>query len=148
MSEQSTLETVTMQEFQQTLQVDISTPVISSIPCIPDQHESRPTTSSSPDAGITVTCSAGFLAAIKSKSCSRVNFSANLVRSLFTEEERKTSNVNGKNKKKKLDEVRMQSVKEATMYMYPCEVGKKVEQVWIGCIKAIDESNRRINRTK
>ena len=90
--------------------------------------------------------SAGFLVDLKSQSCSRANFSAKLVRKLFSEEERRTSNVKGVLGKRKLNPAKLQQVKEAAMQMYPCESGENHHNAWTVCCKAIDECNRRLNK--
>ena len=82
------------------------------------------------------------------QSCSRQNFAANLVRNLFSEEERRASNVAGKVGKIKLDMSRMASVQLAVMQLYPCEVGERPEIAWASCITAIDEANRRLKRKR
>ena len=60
-----------------------------------------------------------FLASIRAGICSRLNFSVNMVRSLFSLEERKASNVGGKLGKKQLDPQRIIRIKEATFQTYP-----------------------------
>ena len=83
-----------------------------------------------------------FLYEVKSQSCSRSNFAANLVRKLFREDERRQSNVNGKLGKKKLDTKRMQQIRKAVFQMYPCESRENEIHVWAYCCKAVDESCR------
>jgi len=83
---------------------------------------------------------------IRRASSSRKNFAANLVRELFTEEERKTSNVNGRNKKKQLDKGRITSVKTMTFRNWPLDSREDEEKEWKVCVGAIDEANRRLNR--
>jgi len=87
-----------------------------------------------------------FLASIRARSCSRQNFAVNLVRSLFTVNERKVSNVAGVLGKKKLDPKRIVRIKEATFQTYPLEAGETIVGAWALCIKSIDESCRRLNR--
>ena len=60
-----------------------------------------------------------FLASIRAGICSRLNFSVNMVHSLFSLEERKASNVGGKLGKKQLDPQRIIRIKEATFQTYP-----------------------------
>ena len=87
------------------------------------------------------------LAKIKMESCSRPNFAANLVRSLFTVAERKISNVRGKGKKQ-LDPAKIQKVEEAAFQQYPLETGEARKSAWANCIKAIDEAGRRLVRAQ
>ena len=91
-------------------------------------------------------CSASFLMSVKMNSCSRQNFAVNLVRQLFTEDERRISNVAGKMNKHKMDVSRIAAVKASALQLYPVDVGETIEKAWASCIKSIDESNRRLNR--
>ena len=93
-------------------------------------------------------CSTTYLMTIKMQSCSRQNFAAHLVKQLFTDEERRLSNVSGRANKQKMDATRIAVVKAASLQMYPLEVGETIEKAWASCITAIDESNRRLNRKK
>ena len=52
---------------------------------------------------------------IRLQSCSRSNFCANMVRQLYTAEERKSSNVKGKLGKYPLDPVRLASVRKSAL---------------------------------
>ena len=81
----------------------------------------------------------------KSDSCSRANFATNLVRVLFTVAERKESNVKGRDKKQ-LHPATIAKIEDATFQQYPLETGEKRRQAWSVCIKAIDESARRLHR--
>ena len=90
--------------------------------------------------------STSFLSNIRLRSCSRKNFAANLVRAVFSEQDRAASNVNGKNNKKKLDPTRIQAIKEASFKMFPCSTGETELSAWPACIIAIDQSCRRLNR--
>ncbi len=87
-----------------------------------------------------------FRASIRARSCSRPNFTVNVVRSLFSMEERKMSNVGGKLGKKQLDPQRISRIKEATFQTYPLETGETMLGAWGLCTKSIDESCRRLNR--
>ena len=84
---------------------------------------------------------------MRGNSCSRGNFAANLCRQWFSPEERKSSNVRGKNGKKQLNLEKMKSIYHATLQMYPLALGEKENKVWSDCIRAIDEANRRLNRS-
>lgn len=86
------------------------------------------------------------ITAVKMQSCSRSNFAVNLVRRLFTTEERKNSNVRGVLGKKKLNPEMMLKVREATFQLFPCDTMENESHVWTYCCKAIDESCRRLNR--
>ena len=81
----------------------------------------------------------------KRDSCSRANFATNLVRVLFTVAERKESNVKGRDKKQ-LHPATIAKIEDATFQQYPLETGEKRKQAWSVCIKAIDESARRLHR--
>ena len=78
------------------------------------------------------------------KSCSRGNMASKLVRNLFDETTRKTSNVNGRNKKR-LDPTIMAYVKRKCFEFFPSTGSDRVQEDWAKCILAIDESCRRLN---
>ena len=83
---------------------------------------------------------------MKSSGISRRNFAKKLVAMIFTETERSTCNVNGRNKSK-LDPIRIDYVKRKTFQMYPLNHQiEKIEKAWSECVIAIDEGNRRLNR--
>ena len=83
---------------------------------------------------------------MRSSGISRRNFVKKLVAMVFTEEERSTCNVNGRNKPK-LDPIRIAYVKSKTFQMYPLNPQiEKMEKAWSECVIAIDEGNRRLNR--
>ena len=83
---------------------------------------------------------------MKSSGISRRNFAKKLVAMIFTETERSTCNVNGRNKPK-LDPIRIDYVKRKTFQMYPLNHQiEKIEKAWSECVIAIDEGNRRLNR--
>ena len=85
------------------------------------------------------------LAKIKRESCSQPNFATNLVRSAFSVDERKISNVRGIGKKQ-LNPGIVERIKDATFQQYPLETGEKVKQAWAVCVRAIVESGRRLRR--
>lgn len=85
---------------------------------------------------------------IKQASSSRMNFSANLNRWLFTEDERATSNVRGKMNKRMLDAKIVAYIKRVTFRLFPLENSENLEKAWSACVIAIDEANRRLNKTK
>ena len=89
-----------------------------------------------------------FAVRLRKTSCSRNNFGVNLIRGLFTEEVRATSNIAGKKNKAKLDEIVVKVVREAVFDFWPLEAGENEEQEWGNVVKAIDEANRRLKRTK
>lgn len=76
-------------------------------------------------------------------SCSRRNFCVKLVRRLFDEQTRKTSNVSGKGKAQ-LNPIIMEFVKSTAFQFYPCESQLDVSKEWSSCIISIDESCRRL----
>ena len=82
---------------------------------------------------------------IHNNSASRKHFSSMIVRAIFTEEERATSNVSGR-KKAKLDPHRIAFVKQKVFQMYPMLAGESADKAWAECVVAIDEANRRLNR--
>ena len=77
------------------------------------------------------------------KSCSRRNFATNLVRCLFTVEERIQSNVNGRGKNM-LNPSLMKYVKEKSFEFFPLDSGEKMNEKWAECVVSIDEANRRL----
>lgn len=83
------------------------------------------------------------LTGIFNKSCSRRNFSTNMVRHLFTKEERMQSNVNGRGKNM-LDPNLMRYVKDKSFQFFPISGSEKLADKWSECIIAIDEANRRL----
>ena len=70
---------------------------------------------------------------MRMKSCSRKNFAANLVRAVYKDSERATSNVNGRNGKNQLDPIRMKAIKEAIFKIYPCSTGETIPTEWADC---------------
>lgn len=77
------------------------------------------------------------------KSSSRRNFAARLVRCLFTEEVRMNSNVNGRGKEM-LDPTLIAYVKAKSFEFFPLSGGEKLKEKWAECVIAIDEVNRRL----
>jgi len=69
------------------------------------------------------------------------------VRELFTTEVRKTSNVADRNKEQ-LDKAKMAYVKATVFKYHACTQADKPSEAWKDCILMIDESNRRLNKTK
>ena len=90
----------------------------------------------------------GLVNEVRLQSCSRSNFCSNMVRRLYSVEERKHSNVRGKLGKSQLDPARLAIVHQTAFQVYPLATGERQEAVWRHCIKAIDESCRRLNRAK
>jgi len=84
------------------------------------------------------------LTTIYQGSCSRKNFSVNLVRRLFDERTRRSSNVSGKGGKTPLNPDIMQYVRSCTMQFYPLQGYENSKKEWAACIVAIDESCRRL----
>ena len=58
-----------------------------------------------------------------------------------------TSNVNGR-KKPKLDPSRIAFIKRASFESFPLTGEETEKRAWGGCVEAIDEANRRLNRPK
>ena len=86
------------------------------------------------------------LVVLRNQSSSRRDFAKNVVIATFTEEERLTSNVNGKAGKKQLSPNRMEAVREAVFRVYPLDAREKEKDVWPDCIRAIDEAGRKLNQ--
>lgn len=86
-----------------------------------------------------------FLTSILFKSSSRTNFAVNMVRRLVPCEVRKISNCSGTKGKSKLDEKVLEQARKAAFQMFPLGPAETPQQAWRGCIKAIDESCRRLN---
>ena len=82
------------------------------------------------------------IANARTGSCSRGNFALELVRHLFTTEERIRSNVSGKCGKDKLDPARMKIVQEKSFAMYPLSQAEAELTAWPKCVRAIDAGNR------
>ena len=83
---------------------------------------------------------------VQLQSCSRNNFHVNLVNCLFSLEARRSSNVKGKLGKCRLDPVRLLSVRQFVLELYPLAGGESEDVAWWQCIKATDEASRRLNR--
>ena len=78
------------------------------------------------------------------KSCSRGNMATKLVRRLFDETTRMTSNVKGRGKNR-LDPDTIAYVKRKCFEFFPATEPSKVKEDWAKCVIAIDESCRRLN---
>ena len=85
---------------------------------------------------------------IYNKSSSRPNFATNCARLIFTEEERFNSNVNGRGGKQQLDIEKISTIYNTVFQFYPLNNGEDKKTAWGKCIKAIDESGRRIKRSR
>ena len=128
---------------------------LTSLPSIPTQPtnpnyatpvNAMPTSATLSPIDTNIEYSPSFLVTTRATSCSRGNFAANLNRQWFNEEERKMSNVRGKNGKRKLSPRKIQKIYQAVFQMYPCSHKESEKGAWAECIKAIDEANRRLNR--
>ena len=84
------------------------------------------------------------LSEIATNATSRKNFAAVLNRRIFSEEERKVSNVSGTKGKKKLDPHWIGIIKETVFRYWPFEPGKPKINAWRECIRAIDTTNRQL----
>ena len=119
--------------------VSIFTPTVNSLPADSDSPElPRPSSSDTSLSNSEIT-------KIYRHSCSQQNFSSRLVRRLFDEHARKTSNVAGRLGKSQLDTVIMSYVKSLTFQFFPLNLHEKQDRAWAACIGAIDEANRRLN---
>ena len=108
----------------------------------PNLHDTRQENSTDP------LFTASVLIEAQRQSCSRNNFTANLVRKIFSAEEMKISNVRGVLGKMRLDPRKIDQINKVVFQMYPCGTGEKPDSIWRACCKAIDESCRRLNRNK
>lgn len=84
---------------------------------------------------------------IRSNSCSRENLASNLVRELFSKEDRMLSNVKGVHGKKKFDEKKMDYVQLQAFELFPLASTENVKKCWASCVRAIDSASRQLNRT-
>ncbi len=91
-------------------------------------------------------CSPSYLVTICAQSCSRGNFATNLMREWYSEEERFSSNVRGKNNKKKFSPKRLSQIRAAVFEMYPVRQKETEKEAWVECIKAIDGCNRSLRK--
>jgi len=84
---------------------------------------------------------------LRMNSCSRRNFSAKLVAVLFDVQTRKCSNVSGKLGKMKLNPILIAHIKALAFQHFPLEQDEREETEWAKCVVAIDEKNRRLNKS-
>ena len=56
--------------------------------------------------------------------------------------------MNGARKKLQLDPHRVAAIKETVFDLYPLEAGETEKVEWAKAVLAIDEANRRLNRSK
>ena len=86
---------------------------------------------------------------IKRASCSPRNFAVKLLPGVFTAQELAplVSNCTGTKGKKALDQHKLRTIKELVMNLYDIPI-KNQEEVWKGCVRAIDEFLRRSNRSR
>ena len=86
---------------------------------------------------------------IKRASCSPGNFAVKLLPEVFTAQELAplVSNCTGTKGKKALDQHKLRTIKELVMNLYDIPI-KNQEEVWKGCVRAIDEFLRRSNRSR
>ena len=61
---------------------------------------------------------------LRLQSCSRPNFCVRFIRELFSVDERRECNVKGQRGKKKVDEAKIQVVKENAFNLYPLTSGE------------------------
>ena len=79
---------------------------------------------------------------LQSNPPSRRNFAKRLAEFIYSKEERKRSNVNGRAVKDKLSPKRMEELKAAVFNQYPAE-GETEKAAWTDCVRAIDEAGRK-----
>ena len=91
--------------------------------------------------------SAKLIKKLRVKSCSHQNFAAKLVAVMFDEQTRKRSNVGGKLGKMKLNPILVAHIKSLVFQHFPLEKNEKEATEWGRCIVAIDEKNRRLNKS-
>ena len=84
------------------------------------------------------------LITIKNQAVSRRNFAKLLSVHTFSEEERRVSNVNGRQGKQKLSPNRTDELKAAVFRLYPLEPRENEATAWKDCVRAIDEGNRKL----
>ncbi|XP_065884203.1 uncharacterized protein [Dysidea avara] len=84
------------------------------------------------------------LTSIYNTSCSRRNFSVNLVRRLFTVSVRCSSNVSGKGRKSQLNPQMIQYIRSLTFQFFPLQGYENERKEWAACVVSIDESCRRL----
>ncbi|XP_065893215.1 uncharacterized protein [Dysidea avara] len=84
------------------------------------------------------------LTSIYNTSCSRRNFSVNLVRRLFTVSVRCLSNVSGKGRKSQLNPQMIQYIRSLTFQFFPLQGYENERKEWAACVVSIDESCRRL----
>ena len=88
------------------------------------------------------------LVKLRHASASRRNFSANVMRKVFSKAEREVSNIRGKLGKSQLDPEKVEYIKTVTFRMFPLDSKESYQAAWATCINAIDEANRRLYRKK
>ena len=88
------------------------------------------------------------LVKLRHASASLRNFSANVMRKVFSKAEREVSNVRGKLGKSQLDPEKIEYIKTVTFRMFPLDSKESSQAAWATCINAIDEANRRLYRKK
>ena len=81
---------------------------------------------------------------IYNNSSSRRNFANNCAKKIFTIEERLNSNVNGKKGKQGFDTEKIAAIYNTVFQFYPLAGGEDRKRAWSDCVRAIDESSRKI----
>ena len=69
------------------------------------------------------------------------------MRTIFDEDVRKVSNVNGV-KKQQLDPEKVAFIRRVAFAQFPLKGEPSEHKAWSTCVEAIDEANRRLNRKK
>lgn len=108
----------------------------------------KPAATAQPDQGIVdqFELPMSRLLAIKSNSCSRENFAANVNKELFSKEERMHSNVKGVLDKMKLNTQKISYIQQQTFQFFPLMAADNRKQCWARCVRAIDSCNRQLLR--
>ena len=107
--------------------------------------DNPPSMSSEVSQSLLLLKNSSYLESVKARSSSVVNFAAKLNCEVFSKEERMKSNVAGTHGKQKLDVNRISAIRDATFFVYPTDARQQYD-VWKGCVRAIDEINRRLLR--
>lgn len=110
-------------------------------------ENTSPGTSSSTSLGISkINLDSPDVSKAKAKSCSSVNFAWLLAQSYFTPAELRGHNCNGLKGKEKLDEVKLQKIKQKVLVFFSAKnmATEEKNRLWRACEKAIDKGIRNV----